>query len=378
MMRVLQVYKDFFPPTPGGVERCISSLCLALRGWADVRVLISSRGPFGGRDVRDGVEVFTVPEFGRALSTPFNPTLPHWLRRLASDVYHLHCPNPMAEVAWLLARPRGPLVVSYHSDVIRQARTFALYRPLYLRFLARAKAILVAAPQIVSGSPILSRFKERCRVIPWAIDTDRLALDSVREEAVAALRARIGGRFVLFVGRLIYFKGLEYLLEAMRRVDGRLVIVGDGPLRRALRDQTSAAGLNGRVTFVGAVSEADLPTYLHACDLLVLPSSHRSEGFGLVQLEAHACGKPTVCTEVGTGTSYANLDGITGLVVPARDPGALAEAINHLLRDESLRQRLGEAARERAHRDFSLERLRDAVLDVYAEVVRPREGVGRC
>lgn len=369
MMRVLQVYKDFFPLTAGGVERNMAEICRALKGHSTVRVLISSRRLRATRERCDGVEVFGAPELWRALSTPFNPTLPLALHRIEADIYHLHSPNPMAEIAWLLARPKGALVVSYHSDVVRQARTFSLYRPLYLRFLASAQRILVGSPNLAAGSPILSRFRDRCAYLPYGMDLGRFRLTPRLEERVRQIRTRYGGRLVLFVGRLIYFKGLEYLLKAMSQVDGRLLLIGDGPLRQSLERRREALGLAGRVEFLGPLPDADLTAYLHACDLLTLPSSHPSEGFGIVQIEAHACGKPTVCTDVGTGTSFANLDGITGLVVPPRDPPALARAITRLLDDEPLRRRLGETAQRRVEAEFSLERLRDRLLAVYAETL---------
>jgi len=368
-MDVLQVYKDFFPPVTGGVERHLAEICRALAGHARVRVLVSSRGLSPTRERRDGIEILGAPELGRALSVPMNPTLPLWFRRLEADVWHVHSPNPMAELAWLLVRPRGALVVSYHSDVVRQARTFALYRPLYVKFLASARRILVSAPCLAATSATLAPFRDRCTVLPFGMDLERFRPSAAVETEVRAVRARHGHRLVLFVGRLIYFKGLRYLLDAMPYVDGRLLLIGDGPLRRSLEDQATRLGVAERVTFLGRLSDADLTAHLHACDLLVLPSSHASEGFGIVQLEAHACGKPTVCTEIGTGTSFANLHGITGLVVPPRDPQALAQAITRLLDDAPLRQKLGEAARRRVTTEFSLERLRSRLLEIYAEAV---------
>ncbi len=368
-MDVLQVYKDFFPPATGGVERHMAEICRALDGHARVRVLVSSRGLRTTRERRNGLEVLGAPELGRALSVPLNPTLPLWFRRLRADVWHVHSPNPMAELAWLLGRPRGGLVVSYHSDVVRQALSFALYRPLYLRFLASAHRILVSAPALAAGSAILAPFRDRCAVLPFGMDLERFRLTPEVEARVRALRARHGARLVLFVGRLIYFKGLDYLLDALPGVDARLLLIGEGPLRRSLEARAARLGVAGRVEFLGRLSDAELTAHLHAADLLVLPSSHASEGFGIVQLEAHACGRPTVCTELGTGTSFATLDGITGLVVPPRDPPALARAITRLLDDEPLRRRLGEAARQRVVTEFSLERLRARLLEVYAEAV---------
>lgn len=369
MIRVLQVYKDFFPPRAGGIERNVSEICRALDGHARVRALVSSGRLCATRDVRGGVDVVGAPEIGRALSVPFNPTLPLWLRRLDADIYHVHCPNPMAEISWLLARPRGRLVVTYHADVVRQARSFAVYRPLFMRFLAQARRILVTSPTLVDSSPILPGFRDRCRYVPLGIDLGRLAATPEIERTADRIRATYGKRLVLFAGRLVYFKGVEWLLRAMPEIDGQLVVIGDGPMRPSLESTAAELGVGDRVHFAGAVPDGELTAHLHACDVLVLPSSHAAEGFGIVQIEAQACGKPTVCTDVGTGTAFANLDGVTGLVVPPRDAVALARAVTRLLDDEGLRTRLGEAGRRRVGSEFSQARLRERLLTAYSEAL---------
>jgi glycosyltransferase involved in cell wall biosynthesis len=177
---------------------------------------------------------------------------------------------------------------------------------------------------------------------------------------------------LLFVGLLRYYKGLEYLLQAMTSVHATLLIVGTGPLEEELQTMAQKLGLVGRVFFTGAVGEDLLPAYYQACDLFVLPASHRSEAFGVVQVEAMACGKPVVSTELGTGTSYVNLDGETGLVVPPRDPGALVQAIRRLLGDDRLRAEMGARARERAALEFSHEIMVDRVVDLYQSLLHGR------
>ncbi len=372
LKRVLHIYKDYYPSIVGGVERLLNTLCQGLMHRFSIRVLVNSRRLFSCVERQDGIEVIKVAELGRLLSTPLSPSFSLWLRHLKSDLYHIHSPNPMAEVSWLLARPKGKLVVTYHSDVVRQALTFTLYRPLFLRFLREAERIIVASPNIIEGSSILPEFRGKCVVIPWGVEMKRFQLTpSVKQEA-ATLRERYGPRLVLFVGRLTYFKGLPYLLEAMHAIDARLLVIGDGPLRRTLEAQVDRLGLDGKVIFLGSVSDETLTAYLHACDLLILPSSHRSEGFGIVQLEAQACGKPVISTELGTGTSFANLHQVTGLVVPPRDPQALVEAITRLLRDEDLRRRLGEAGKERVRTEFSSERMVEQVAALYEELLDGR------
>jgi rhamnosyl/mannosyltransferase len=185
-----------------------------------------------------------------------------------------------------------------------------------------------------------------------------------QSEGVRELRNKYGTPLLLFVGILRYYKGLEYLITALRDVKATLLVVGSGPMAEQWQNLTVRLGLADRVFFVGQHVE-DLPVYYQACDLFVLPSSHRSEAFGLVQVEAMACGKAVICTELGTGTSYVNVDGETGLVVPARDADALALAITRLLNDDALRIEMGKRGRERALREFSHETMIDRVLELY-------------
>jgi len=173
---------------------------------------------------------------------------------------------------------------------------------------------------------------------------------------------------LLFLGRLRYYKGLNYLLDALRDLPrAQLTVVGTGPMEEAWRAQVQQLGLAERVAFVGEVPDAELPAYYAASDIFVLPASERSEAFGAVQLEAMAAGKPVICTELGTGTSYVNVDGETGLVVPARDADALAAAITRLIDDADLRAHMGAAGRARVREQFTLEKMVARVMEVYAE-----------
>jgi rhamnosyl/mannosyltransferase len=170
---------------------------------------------------------------------------------------------------------------------------------------------------------------------------------------------------VLAVGRLVYYKGFEFLIQAMREVDASLIIAGTGPLYSKLRGITSECGLTDRVVFAGDVK--DLTPYYHASDVFVLPSVARSEAFGLVQLEAMACRKPVVNTRIPTGISEASIDGLTGLSAQPADPSSLATALNKLLGDPELRYRLGDSARKRVENEFTAERMALETIAIYAK-----------
>lgn len=263
---------------------------------------------------------------------------------------------------------RAPLVVTYHSDIVRQQRLLQLYRPLLHATLRRAQRVIATSEPYVRSSTFLRQYSDKCRVVPLSIDAERFT--AVAPEAVGAVRQKHGladdQPLILTVGVLRYYKGLHILLDALRHVEGVLLVVGDGPERERL-EQFAANGIAERARFAGRVGDADLPAYYAAADLFVLASHLRAEAFGIVQLEAMAAGLPVISTELGTGTSVVNQHGVTGFVVPPSDSRALARAINVLTRNDHMRQRLGQQARQRVLTHYTHDHMIDGTLAVYEE-----------
>ncbi len=371
-MKVVHIYKDYYPPVFGGIETTLSRMARgAAASGIEVTVLCSAHGLRRTTDeVLDGVRVIRCSEWTRISSTPLCPSMPFRLAGLDADLYHLHFPYPPGELSWLLTRRDRPLVVTYHSDIIRQAAVLPLVAPLIHAVLSRARFIMPTSPQYIERSPILRRHRERCRVLPHGIDQGRFEGIERQNPEAGRLRERYGTPLILFVGRFRYYKGLRVLLEAMRHVRGRLVLVGGGGEEAELRALHSSLGLGERVHFAGSVDDDAVLAHYHAADVFVLPSIHAAEAFGLSMIEAMASGTPVICTELGTGTSFVNRHGETGLVVPPGDPVALAGAINRLLDDPAEGRRLGEAGCLRARDVFSTERMVRDLLGIYAEAVR--------
>ena len=366
MLKVLQIYKDYYPVL-GGIENHIKMLAEGLiqRG-IDVQVLVTNTGPRTAIEEIEGVPVIKAGCPLRISGAPISPSFYAWMRRLKPDIAHLHFPNPPGELGQLFLGQSQRFVLTYHSDVVRQKYLLRVYKPFLWKVLAKADRIIATSPNYIRSSPYLSRFADKCMVVPLGIDLK--PFQNVDNGKVQAIRQRYGSPLLLFVGKLRYYKGLQYLLEAMRRIEARLLVVGAGPMEGEWQALAEDLGLQDRVIFLGEVPDEELPLYYHACDLFVLPASHRSEAFGVVQIEAMACGKPVICTELGTGTSYINVHGETGLVVPPRDPKVLVEAINQLLADEGLRKRLGEQGRRRAM-EFSKEAMVDRIVRLYEELL---------
>lgn len=370
-MKILQVYKDYYPPVVGGIEKHIAQLCNHLKRSHEVEVLVCNHGPCTRIEWIDGVRVVKVGQLGRVQSAPLPPAFPLWLRRMKADILHFHVPNPTCELSYMLAGPPGAVVVTYHSDIIRQEVLLRFYRPFLRKFLRRSRIIMPTSPAYAETSPFLPEFRDKWKIVPLGVDTKSLdsAASSVAE--IERVRSMFGPEFILFVGKLRYYKGVQFLIEAMSQVNAPLVVVGTGPMEEELKKLVSLHRLEGKVHFVGEATDEELAAIYHACSVFVLPSVYRSEAYGLVQLEAHACGKPVVSTRLGTGVEFVNLHSRTGLVVPPADTAALAEAINRLLADPVRRKEMGEFARRRAHTEFSLERMFCQIEDAYRSALGP-------
>jgi rhamnosyl/mannosyltransferase len=381
-LRVTMVNKYYSPPHLGGVETVVRTLSEGLVecSGARVRALVSNEGRERLEETIGGVDVVRLPRQLALSSAPvaagLRGALRDELRRVGPDgpeppdVVNLHSPYPWGELSFLQASPDVPSVVLYHSDIVRQKRLLTAYRPFLERFLDRVDLIVTSSPNMVRNSPFLAPRAERCRVVPFGLPAQHLAATPVALRRAAELRAAHAGRqIVLFVGRLVYYKGVDVLVRAMADVDADLVLVGDGPMWPELRELAGACGVAASVTFLGAQNGDELAAWYHAADVFCLPSVARSEAFGLVQIEAHAAGTPVVSTDLPTGVPYANPDSVTGFTVPPGDALALAAALNRLLGDDELRARLGRQAQTRALREFTVPRMVARTLAVYAEAV---------
>jgi len=365
--KILHVGK-FYPPHPGGIESHLKTLSEEQGKLAQVQVLVAGPRWRGERSIVNGVDVTRLATPLMLHGTPIVPGMAGAIRRARPNLVHLHFPNPMAAVALLLSRLPVPVVVSWHSDVVRQRRAAAAFAPLLSKLLRRSSAIIVGSEAYIQGSAVLNENRQLCRVIPYGIRASDL--DNPDPARVAELRKRHGDRIVLAAGRLIYYKGFEFLVRAMAEVAAKLLIAGDGPLKGALEAEAGRLGISDRVAFLGRLDDVELKSFYHACDVFVLPSTERSESFGIVQLEAMACGKPVINTRIDSAVPHVSLDGVTGLTVPPADAAALSGAISTLLADAARRTAMGAAARRRVLENFNAETMARSTLEVYAAALR--------
>ncbi len=374
MKHVLHVGK-FYPPVAGGMERVIEILCRASAGLVNSHVLVMHTGR---RTIREAlplrtvdspsmarVQVTRVGTIGAVGSVHIAPSLAAHLRHARPDLIVLHEPNPWALLSYALARPAAPLMIWYHSDVVRPALQYALfYAPLARFVYGRADRIIVSSPALAEHARALSAYHDRIRIVPFAIDAGEWATGSIDRTRIAE---PLREPFVLFAGRHVAYKGVDVLLRALKKAPVNAVIAGDGPKRAEWERLAAELGLSNLVRFAGEVPPGQLRALMQTCAALVLPSVTRAEAFGYVQLEAMACGRPVISTDVPSGVSWVNQHGRTGLVVRAGDAGDLAVAIQKLLDEPALRSRMGDAARQRVEREFSMTRLRDRMRELYED-----------
>lgn len=329
-------------------------------------MLVANDGRRAEECLIDGVPVTRSGCHATIAGAPVCPSMFWQIRKRGPDIVHLHLPNPTGTLAALLSGYRGRVVVTWHSDVIRQLRLAKVFNPVQRFLLRNCAAVISTSPNYIESSEELSQLKTRCRVIPYGIDFGEF--QNPDPAAVVSLRERFGPRIILSVGRLVYYKGVENLIHAMTKIEANLLIVGDGPLRHSLQQQARELGVADRIFFLGEIQNRQIVPYYHASDVFVLPSVARSEAFGIVQLEAMACGKPVVNTHLASGVPFVSIDGETGITVMPGSPDAIGVAVNRFLDDPALRTAYGRAAAHRVRTEFSLDMMVRRTIAIYDEV----------
>lgn len=395
----------YFPPFMGGMESFLADLLPGLRAAgveatgvvhhhrASARGVVTTESGIGCHSNSiaaadpTGFRLYRVPTFGRLLYAPVSPGFPSWLRRAIRaerpNILHFHLPNTSAFWALSLSEARRlPWVVHWHADVVsseidrRLKMAYPLYRQFEQRLLQRADAIVVSSPPYLDHSPALTPWRHKCHVAPLGLDPARIPELSqhARREAEAAWD---GAELrILSVGRLTYYKGHEYLIQALKDVPGaRVLIVGEGERRRSLQRLISELGLNERVVLTGSQPMERLHALMDSCHCLCLPSIERTEAFGVVLVEAMAYEKPTVVFDIpGSGVPWVVRNGETGLVVPPADPAALAKALRRLANDADAIARMGRRGWHRYQNMFRMDRVSREIRHLYEEILNQTGG----
>lgn len=372
-IKVLIVNKLYYPWV-GGIEKITQDYAEGLNGEIEVEVLVCQPRGRGKVEWINGVKVTRAGSIGIFWGMPISFSFPFLLAKKSRevDIIHFQMPFPLADISYLLLGSRKPsIVVTYHSDIVRQKKLMLFYKPFLFRFLRIVDRIIVTSPNMLEFSEYLKAFKYKCSVVPLGIDVDYLEHSGVKEIGLSKTKDE---KLILFVGRLTYYKGVEYLIEAMQRVkNSKLLIVGDGELRAQLERKSRLLGLQDKIIFLGKLSKEELNYCYKICDIFVLPSVEESEAFGLVQAEAMFFGKPVVNTRLRSGVPYVSVNGETGITVPPRDSKALADAINKILENHDLYRMFSKNAVNRVYSLFTKRKMLDAILRIYEELWYKKE-----
>ena len=368
-MRILHVYRTFFPDSQGGLEETIKQICLSTREvGVESKVFTLSENASDEPRVVDGIEVHQAPLDLEIVSCSISLRC----RRIFSELYswadlvHYHYPWPFGDLLHLMQPQKKPSIVTYHSDIVRQKVLGLLYKPLMQRFLSSVDRIVCTSPNYFATSDTLVEFQDKVEVIP--IGLDAATYPEASQSELEDTRVEFGQDFFLFIGVLRYYKGLHILLDAIKDAPYKVVVVGSGPTEADLRTQAQKLALDN-VTFAGYVSNETKVALLRLCRGIVFPSYLRSEAFGVTLLEGAMFGRALISTEVGSGTSHVNLHNQTGLVIAPASKRSLRRALDQLHGQPDLAELMGRNARKRYEDLFTGQIMGARYAQVYRDVL---------
>ncbi|CAI0874020.1 glycosyltransferase family 4 protein [Serratia ficaria] len=369
MIKVLHFYKTYYPDSFGGIEQVIYQLAEGgVEKGVSTDVLSVTPADKDSCEVISQHTAHKVRQDFSIASNPFSLRVIKKFKELSeqADIIHYHFPWPYMDLVHFLSGVKKPTVVSYHSDIIRQKNLLRLYKPLMHLFLRKVDCIVATSPNYVATSDVLETFKDKVTVIP--IGLDKATYPVPEQSRLDKWQRQIGQPFFLFIGTLRYYKGLHILLEAAIGADYPIVIVGAGPIESELREQAQNLGLKN-VHFLGALPDEDKTALLMLCYGIVFPSHLRSEAFGISLLEGAMYRKPMISSEIGTGTTFINIDNQTGLVIPPSDPSALRKAMDKLWGNPRLAEQFGNKAYERYEEMFTSKQMVEEYTKIYRSLL---------
>ena len=373
-MKVLHVYKTYYPDPIGGLQEAIRQICLSTKNLgAEVRIFTLSPNPSPEKVNIDDIEIFRYKSWfapgnnDMGLLKSYQAFKKHveW-----ADIVHYHFPWPFADLLHILVNNKKPSIMTYHSDVIDKGFLEVIYNPLMKKMLSSMKAVVATSPKYTESSNVLKSYvdPDALEVISYGLDEESY-LPYIEESKGIDIKDRFGlekDSYFLFIGVLRKYKGLDYLIDASSDTDSEIVIAGSGPLQQYYEERSID---KKNISLVGQISNAEKMALIKNCKGLILPSHMRSEAFGIVLIEASMQNKPLISCEIGTGTSYGNKNGVTGLVVESENPKELSDAMNSLSNDKDLSKKMGNNARERYETLFQPKQVGEKYFSLYKRIL---------
>ncbi len=369
-MKVLQLGK--FWPGKGGLERVMIDLVEGISGRGiDCDMLTVDVEKNRCREIvlNNHSRILCVSSLFTLCATMISPAMVKKLRQIQSqyDIIHIHHPDPMAAFALWLSGFKGKVVLHWHSDILKQKIALKFFLPLQNWLIKRSDLILTTSPVYLKHSPYLQSSFANAAVLPIGIDAI-----SPDPDGVESIRKQYRGKKIIFsLGRLVGYKGFNYLIEAAQYLSDDYVVLigGAGVLQQKLQRQIQQQGLVGKVVLLGRIPNKDIPNYYGACDVFVMSSIWKTEAFGIVLLEALSAGKPIVATKIkGSGVSWVNEDGVTGVNVEPENGRAIADAVCYILSERSRYETYSHNAKKRYTDIFGKDMMIDKCLEFYKQL----------
>ncbi len=370
MKKVLHVSKFYYPDV-GGIENTARDAVTALKLLGCQNKVICFNHVRGDvTDYIDDVEIVRCDCVTKIASQSISFSIIREFKKILAewkpDYVLLHWPNPyMAEVL-LRACTDEKIIVYWHSDIIKQKVLGKLFHGMSIRLLDKSFKIIATSPNYIEGSPYLSRFKEKCVVIPSCVNEKRLEVtDDIKKKAQEIRNENEGKIICLSVGRHVEYKGFEYLIKASHLLNDnyRFFITGDGPLTAKLKNEASG---DDKIHFLGRIDNDNLKAFFEAADIFCFPSITKNEAYGLALAEGMYFGLPAITFSIeGSGVNYVNLDGVTGVEIENRNVEKFAQAIVKLGEDSVLRAKYGNNAKQRVNELMSY----DHYKSLFSEII---------
>jgi len=356
-MYILHINK-YYPPWIGGIETIVADIAKYLQSQETDNTSLVCQHPKGtwGKEQIGGVSVVRAKMTGILFGMPISFVFFSEFSKQAKKADHIliHHPFPLGLLAYLLCGHNKPFSIFYHADIVRQRFVARLLSPLWNYSFKHAKNIFVTSERLKGNSPWLKKYQNKCVTVPLWIQASPPETKDRDMQQIESIRQTYGTPLVLSVGRLVYYKGYEYLIEALQHTKAHALIIGTGSNRKKLQNLLNKYQLEKQVHIIDPVNNLD--PYYDAADMFVLPSINEAEAFGIVQLEAMSHGLPVINTNLKTGVSEVSLDKITGLTVEPKNAKELARAIQYLMDHPDIRKQYGQEAHKRFLNHFSKDR----------------------
>ncbi len=338
MKKVLSVCKRYSPEI-GGIEIVAEKIAkIAIEEGYSSEIITFNNDNVMKEEIIENIKVSRLPTIFEKGSIRLSFKYKEMMKRKAKDtdliLFHFPCFQPEIDFLFKDKYKKIKKICFYHGHVIGQGLLSVLYNKIITRrFLDAMDIIIVTSPNIKNSSFLLRDYQEKIEVIPLFVNLKHFYYreDNKRKFLLNKFKNK-KEKIVMYIGRLGRYKGLNYLVKSYKYLDKEIgiVIIGEGPKEKEIKKLVDDLNLSNDILFLNHVPYSELPSYYSAADVFVLPSDS-GEAFGLVAIEAMACGIPVITTELGTGTSYHNIDGVTGRVIPPKNEEEIAKAIKEIL-----------------------------------------------